>query len=67
MRLLVLLVLEDDDTETDVTGRDEERRAGDTDETELPGERETDDETTNERGSGLDDTVSVKDTCQYTS
>lgn len=57
MGFLVLLVFEDDDAETDVTGGNQERGAGDTDQTELPGESETDDETTDEGGEGLQDTA----------
>ena len=56
MRLLVLLILKDDDAETDVTSGDQERRASNTDETQLPGEDKTDDETADESGDSLNDT-----------
>ena len=44
VRLLVLLVLEHDDVGTRKTGRHEERDTSETDEAELPRERDTEDD-----------------------
>ena len=53
--LLVVLVLENDDAQTDVAGGHEERDASETNETDLPDEDKTEDDTENERRDGLDD------------
>ena len=57
MSLLVLLVLEHDDVETDEARGDHERGAGEADEAELPGEGDTEDDADDEGGAGLDDSV----------
>ena len=60
MSLLVLLVLEHDDTETDVTGGHQKWSTGNTNETELPSKDTTDNETGYESGERLDNTTDTK-------
>jgi hypothetical protein len=55
MGFAVGLVFHDNQTETDVTGGDQERNAGDTDEGEEGPKDQTDDTTKDEGGDGLDD------------
>jgi hypothetical protein len=55
VRLLVLLVLQHDDLQTDVPGSNEERGAGKADKTDTPREDDTEDDADDEGGDGLHD------------
>jgi hypothetical protein len=52
---LVILVLEDDQSESDVAGADDERDAGDANERQLPAVDEADDGACHDCGETLDD------------